>query len=99
MEYENARVRWFLSIDANDLPANVIANQQRTYRSITVDQEEIEFSTGFTDLHTMSYQEILSGNGFGLEDNRVAIETVSSIRNATPRKGDNEHPFIMRKTK
>lgn len=99
LEYENARVRWFLSIDANDLPANAIANQQRTYRSITVDHEEIEFSTGFTDLHTMSYQEILLGNGFGLEDNRVAIETVASIRNATPRKSDNEHPFIMRKTK
>lgn len=84
LEYENARVRWFLSVDANDLPEDVASSGQRTYRSITVDGKEIEFSGGFTDLHTRSYEEVLKGNGFGLEDNRVAIETVAEIRNAEP---------------
>lgn len=82
LEYENARVRWFLSIDSNDLPEAVHAQGQRTFRSITVDGQEIEFSGGFTDLHTRSYEEILAGRGFGLEANRVAIETVAHIRNA-----------------
>jgi len=95
LEYEKARVRWFLSVDFADVPAAQKEAGQRTYRSITVDGEEIEFSGGFTDLHTRSYEEILSGRGFGLEENRVAIETVSTIRNATPlgRQGD-FHPFL-----
>lgn len=95
LEYENARVRWFLSIDENDLPEAVQAQGQRTYRSITVDGSEIEFSGGFTDLHTLSYKEILNGNGFGLEENRVAIETVCHIRDAklAPIEGD-YHPFL-----
>lgn len=95
LEYENARVRWFLSIDANNLPESAVAAGQRTYRSITVAGEEIEFSGGFTDLHTRSYEEILKNNGFGLEENRVAIETVSNIRHATPlgKVGD-YHPFL-----
>lgn len=80
LEYERARVRWFLSIDANDLPDQAVSMGQRTHRSITVDGNEIEFSGGFTNLHTLSYQAILEGNGFGLEENRVAIETVASIR-------------------
>jgi len=96
LEYEHARVRWFLSIDSNDLPENIINSGQRTYRSITVDKKEIEFSGGFTDLHTKSYQEALAGKGFGLEDNRVAIETVAKIRNLTPVKGDTQHPFLSR---
>ena len=96
LEYERARVRWFLSIDSNDLPENIINGGQRTYRSITVDKKEIEFSGGFTDLHTKSYQEALAGNGFGLEDNRVAIETVAKIRKLTPVKGDTQHPFLSR---
>lgn len=79
LEYERARVRWFLSIDANDLPASV-GERQSTYRSITVDGQEIEFSKGFTDLHTKSYQEILAGRGYGLEDARPCIETVEAIR-------------------
>jgi UDP-N-acetyl-2-amino-2-deoxyglucuronate dehydrogenase len=82
LEYEHARVRWFLSIDAKDLPEVVRAEGQRTFRSITVDGEEIEFSGGFTDLHTRSYEEILAGRGYGVEDNRVAIDTVAHIRNA-----------------
>jgi UDP-N-acetyl-2-amino-2-deoxyglucuronate dehydrogenase len=95
LEYENARVRWFLSIDINDVPSKERLAGKRTYRSITCDGDEIEFSGGFTDLHTVSYQEILAGRGFGLEDNRIAIETVANIRNAKPRgKVGDYHPFI-----
>lgn len=95
LEYENARVRWFLSVDFDDVPAAQREAGQRTYRSITVDGDEIEFSGGFTDLHNRSYEEILAGRGFGLEENRVAIQTVSSIRNASPLglTGD-YHPFL-----
>ena len=97
LEYEHARVRWFLSVDYADVPEAQKEIGQRTYRSITVDGEEIEFSGGFTDLHTRSYEEILAGRGFGLEENRVAIETVSTIRNAAvaPLTGD-YHPFLKR---
>lgn len=95
LEYENARVRWFLSVDYMHVPESARAKGQRTFRSITIDGEELEFSGGFADLHTRSYEEILAGRGFGLEENRVAIETVSSIRNAAPigMKGD-YHPFL-----
>ncbi|MEO8856412.1 MAG: Gfo/Idh/MocA family oxidoreductase, partial [Burkholderiaceae bacterium] len=97
LEYENARVRWFLSVDVQDVPAAQISAGQRTYRSITVDGDEIEFSGGFTDLHVRSYEEILAGRGFGLEANRTAIETVASIRTADPTglHGD-YHPFLRR---
>jgi UDP-N-acetyl-2-amino-2-deoxyglucuronate dehydrogenase len=84
LDLERARVRWFLSVDYNDVPENIKKEGKRTFRSITVDGEEIEFSGGFTDLHTLSYQEILKGNGFGLENSRKSIETVYTIRNATP---------------
>lgn len=99
LEYERARVRWFLSIDADDLPDDVRDKDQRTYRSITCDGEEVEFSGGFTDLHVRSYEEILAGRGFGLEENRTAIETVAHIREATPLglTGD-YHPFLRRTT-
>lgn len=95
LEYAHARVRWFLSVDVADVPKSVRASGQRTYRSITVDGDEIEFSGGFTDLHIRSYEEILAGRGFGLEQNRVAIETVADIRNTTPLGlvGD-YHPFL-----
>jgi UDP-N-acetyl-2-amino-2-deoxyglucuronate dehydrogenase len=94
LELEKARVRWFLSIDSRDLPASALAAGQRTYRSITVDGEEIEFSGGFTDLHTTSYEQILKGNGFRLEEARSSINTVFHIRNTTPigLKGD-YHPM------
>lgn len=99
LEYEHARVRWFLSIDLNDVPEPVRAQGQRTFRSITVDGQEIEFSGGFTDLHTRSYEEILAGRGFGLEDNRVAIETVAHIRNSRPavseNSGGDRHPYLL----
>ena len=95
LEYENARVRWFLSIDVEDVPNEVLSTGQRTFRSITVDGEEIEFSGGFTDLHNRSYEEILKGNGFGLEENRTAINTVKHIRDTQPigLTGD-YHPFL-----
>lgn len=95
LEYERARVRWFLSVDAKDLPASMRAKNQRTYRSIQMGGEEIEFSDGFTDLHTRVYEEMLAGRGFGLEENRVAIETVGEIREAQPLglQGD-YHPFL-----
>ena len=82
LEFEQARVKWFLSIDYEALPHEIKEKGQRTYRSITVDGEEIEFSGGFTELHTKSYQEILNGNGFGLEDARQSIDIVHQIRNA-----------------
>ena len=82
LEYERARVRWFLTIDANLLPENAIAGEKMTYRSITIAGEELEFSGGFTDLHTQSYERILAGNGYGVEENRAAIETVETIRSA-----------------
>jgi UDP-N-acetyl-2-amino-2-deoxyglucuronate dehydrogenase len=97
LEYENARVRWFLSIDANDLPDSV-KGKKPTYRSITVDGNEIEFSEGFTDLHTVSYQAILDGKGYGIEDARHCVETVDVIRSAAsvaPQDGEG-HPFLNR---
>jgi UDP-N-acetyl-2-amino-2-deoxyglucuronate dehydrogenase len=84
LEYERARVRWFLSISAEDLPQPQRSAGQRTFRSIVVDGEELEFSDGFADLHTRSYELILEGKGFGLEASRCAIETVAKIRSARP---------------
>ncbi len=97
LELEKARVRWFLSIDYNTIPKEIRDTGQRTYRSITVDGEEIEFSGGFTELHTESYKDILEGNGFGLEDARQSIEIVQHIRNAekSPLVGD-YHPFAKK---
>lgn len=97
LEYEHARVRWFLSVDLEDVPKAQLNIGQRTYRSITVDGDEIEFSGGFADLHVRSYEEILAGRGFGLEENRTAISTVAAIRNAKPLglQGDH-HPFLNR---
>jgi len=82
LELEKARVRWFLSLDDNDLPQAVKEKGKRTYRSITMDEQEIEFSEGFTDLHTKSYEEILAGRGFGMMEAKASIETVYTIRNA-----------------
>lgn len=97
LEFKQARVRWFLSINAETLPDEVKAKGQTTYRSITVEGEELEFSSGFTDLHTVSYQEIIAGRGYGLEAPRQAIEIVHNIRHATPigAKGD-YHPFAKK---
>lgn len=97
LEYEKARVRWFLSIDANDLPDSV-KGKKPTYRSITVNGDEMEFSEGFTDLHTTSYQEILAGRGYGIEDARHCVETVNTIRSSAIVTAQNEegHPFLAR---
>ena len=84
LEYDHARVRCFLSVDCNDLPMETRAKNQRTYRSIRLSEEEIEFSDGFTDLHARIYEDMLAGRGFGLEENRVAIETVGEIHEAEP---------------
>jgi UDP-N-acetyl-2-amino-2-deoxyglucuronate dehydrogenase len=94
LELENARVRWFLSVNEAFLPPEVAQKGQRTYRSITVNGKELEFSGGFTDLHTLSYQDILNGGGFRARTARPSIETVYAIRNAKPEglKGD-YHPF------
>ena len=95
LELENARVRWFLSVDENSLPEDVRSSGQRTYRSITVDGKEVEFSKGFTDLHTLSYQEILKGNGFELQEARASVETAYNIRNTKPTLMRGErHPYI-----
>ncbi len=91
---KNASVRWFLSVNYNYIPKEIREAGQRTYRSITVDNEELEFSGGFTDLHIRSYEEILKGNGFGLEEACGSINTVSTIRNLAPVGLRGEyHPF------
>ncbi|HUQ64958.1 MAG TPA: Gfo/Idh/MocA family oxidoreductase [Flavitalea sp.] len=94
LQLEKARVRWFLSIDESTLPKEVKEKGQRTYRSLTMEGEEIEFSDGFKDLHTNSYKEILSGKGFELKEAMLSIDLVHHIRTATPAgvKGD-FHPF------
>ena len=95
LEYERARVRWFLSIDANDLPAEV-KGKKPTYRNIDISGEQLEFSEGFTDLHTTSYREVLAGRGYGLADARHCIETVNTIRHAPVVRGEagEVHPFV-----
>lgn len=95
LQLKNANVRWYLSIDKNDLPIDAVDNQISTYRSITVDGSEFEFSGGFTDLHTKSYTGILEGNGFGIEDAKNSIEIAHLIRNQkiSPNNTD-RHPFL-----
>ena len=92
LELPGADVEWFLSLDPTDLPD---AAGQRTYRSITVDGDEIEFSGGFADLHTEVYRRTLAGDGFGIADARPSIELVHSIRHATPvAPTGRTHPFV-----
>jgi len=94
LEFERARVRWFLSINYDVLPEEIKEKGLRTYRSITIDGEEIEFSGGFTELHTLSYKDVLAGGGFRIGEARNAIELVHKIRNMEPvgLKGE-YHPF------
>ncbi len=95
LELENARVQWYLSIDVDDIPPEIKKAGQRTFRSITIDGTELEFSTGFTDLHTEVYKDIFSGKGFGLDDAKPSIEVAHTIRNNTLSKPDgNTHPFV-----
>jgi UDP-N-acetyl-2-amino-2-deoxyglucuronate dehydrogenase len=95
LELENARVRWFLSLDFEDIPGNIKETGKRTFRSIRVDGEEVEFSDGFADLHTHTYVEILAGRGFGLNDACQSVEIAFNIRNAKPvgLQGD-YHPIL-----
>ncbi len=97
LQLQKARVRWFLSLDYHDLPITATEKGMRTFRSITVDGQEIEFSSGFNDLHTVTYQHILDGNGFGIEDARESIELTDVIRNMKPAglKGE-YHPFLKK---
>ena len=95
LELEKARVRWLLSINQEDLPDSAIKDGQRTYRSITMEGQEIEFSGGFTDLHTETYKHILGGKGFGLEDARRSVEIAHAIRNSKPDLSAGEvHPMV-----
>lgn len=94
IECERADVSWFLSVDNKDLPENV-RGLKTTFRSIRVDGEEIEFSDGFTDLHIRSYEEILAGRGFGLDEVRPSIDVVSAFRQAPLRtRGEQVHPLV-----
>ena len=97
LEFDRARVRWFLSINYEVIPTEIKLKGQRTYRSIKVEGEELEFSGGFTDLHTKVYKGVLKGNGYSLEDARQAIEIVHNIRKSEPigLKGD-YHPFAIK---
>lgn len=97
LELERARVRWFLSVDRNDLPVPHEPDKPMTYRSITVDGREVEFSGGFTDLHTESYKKILAGEGFRWQEVMPSLEIIHTIRHATPTgsKG-NFHPSLIR---
>jgi UDP-N-acetyl-2-amino-2-deoxyglucuronate dehydrogenase len=80
LSLERARVNWLLSIDADRLPQSAKTAGKRTYRSLTMEGNSIEFSDGFTDLHTDSYKEILSGRGFGLKEARQSIDLIHQIR-------------------
>lgn len=97
LRLKNANVRWFLSVNYDYIPEEIKAAGQTTYRSITVEGEEIEFSGGFKDLHTRSYEEILAGNGFGLDEAYGSIDIVSQIRKMTPiGLKDDYHPFCKK---
>lgn len=98
LELERASVRWFLSIDANDLPAEVVAKGGHAYRSITADGEEIEMSAGFNDLHTRVYEDVLAGGGFSIDDARPAVELVYNIRqqNLVDSTSDTVHPMLAK---
>lgn len=96
LELEKADVRWFLSLDKDDLPEVARTDNKQTYRSITIDNEEIEFSDGFTELHTEIYNEILNGKGFGIKEARPSIKLAYELRHIDITKAEKEkmHPFL-----
>ena len=95
LELEHARVRWFLSVDPNDLPFPATPGLRSTYRSINIDGQELEFTEGFSDLHTRVYQDTLAGNGFSIDDARPSIELVHQIRTTQVSNTDDFlHPFL-----
>jgi len=97
LELKNARVRWMLSIDRNDLPQDAVRDGKSTFRSLTMDGKEIEFSEGFTELHTVIYRNTLAGKGFGLDEARASVELAHNIRKAAPIGiNDESHPFLQK---
>ncbi|HSN50371.1 MAG TPA: Gfo/Idh/MocA family oxidoreductase, partial [Bacteroidales bacterium] len=95
LQLEKARVRWFLSLEQEDIPANLRQTGARTFRSLTVEKDEIEFSDGFTELHTESFKEIIAGRGFGMLEAKPGIEIVHDIRVADPIGLKNDyHPIL-----
>lgn len=98
LEYENANVTWYLSIDGMDLPKETQLAKKTTFRSISIDGSEVEFTEGFTDLHTKVYENTLVGKGFGIDDARNSIELVEQLRRIQPtkvRNHENIHKFLM----
>lgn len=97
LQYDKANVKWFLSIDSDHLPKNAVKGEKMTYRSILIEGEELEFSSGFEDLHTKSYISIIEGNGYGIDENTVAIKTVEKIRNKEIISNPNNfHPLLKK---
>ena len=98
LELEKARVRWFLSTQYETLPEEIKLSNKRTFRSMVMEGELIEFSDGFTDLHTQTYEQILLGNGFGLKEAYPSIDIVYQIRNAiiAPKNKEETHPFVSK---
>lgn len=98
IELENANVKWFLSIDRNDLPKEIIEKGKSTFRSIKIDNEEVEFTDGFTDLHTKVYEKTIAGEGFGIEDARNSIELVYRIKSSkiiSLGQEQETHPLVL----
>lgn len=95
MILKNADVKWFLSVEKNDLPPAIVKQGKGTFRKIAVDQAEIEFSEGFADLHTTLYRKTLEGKGFGIEDARDSIELVYKIRSGKIENNLPPHPFLL----
>jgi len=106
LEFQRAKVRWFLSINNQVLPDEIKVKGQGTYRSITIEGEELEFSDGFTDLHTRVYEDIIAGRGYGIKDALTAIEIINEVRTQNPiglkgsyhpfaRKEQGQHPFLV----
>lgn len=100
LELEKARVKWFLSVDASDLPEEIVSDGGFAYRSITCDGKEVDLSKGFADLHTRVYKEILAGQGYGIDDTRAAIDLVYKIRKTTLSSiGPDAHPLLAAESK
>ena len=97
LEFANARVRWFLSIDRSDLPATATDAGKTTFRNITINSQDLEFSDGFVDLHTQSYAHILDGGGYPVSEARQAIEIVEKMRHMDVMAGGSDkHPILGR---
>lgn len=95
-ELENASVSWFLSIDAEDLPKECKEQKKFSYRMLTIDDNPIEFSEGFTDLHTLVYRDILNGKGYGLKDAKPSIDLIYKIRTTILTQSSRHHPFLKK---